>query len=60
VVSVLFWNLAENAATLPHVHCLGLNRSIDIFLFAESPDDLNPALAALNTIDLFRNSKMTV
>ena len=50
VVSVLFWNLAENAAILPHVGCLGRRRSVDIFLFAESPVDLGPALAGLNML----------
>jgi endonuclease/exonuclease/phosphatase family metal-dependent hydrolase len=50
VVSVLFWNLAENPDILPHVRCLGRNRSVDIFLFAESPDNLGPALKGLNTL----------
>lgn len=50
MVSVLFWNLAENAGILPHVRCLGRNHSIDIFLFAESPDDLAPALRELNSL----------
>jgi hypothetical protein len=50
VVSVLFWNLAENPATLLHVGCLGRGRSIDILLFAESPDDLGPALDGLNKL----------
>jgi endonuclease/exonuclease/phosphatase family metal-dependent hydrolase len=47
---VLFWNLAENAAILPHVRSLGLNRSIDIFLLAESPKNLTPALTGLNQL----------
>ncbi|HEY7156194.1 MAG TPA: hypothetical protein VH575_19670 [Gemmataceae bacterium] len=50
MISVLFWNLAENAGILPHVSCLGRSRSVDIFLFAESPADLGPALRGLNTL----------
>ncbi len=50
MVKVLFWNLAENAGILPHVECLGRSHSIDIFLFAESPNDLSTALMGLNTL----------
>jgi hypothetical protein len=32
------------------VRCLGREHSVDILLFAESPDDLGPALTGLNTL----------
>jgi hypothetical protein len=50
VVSVLFWNIAKNPQILPHVRCLGRNYSVDIFLLAECPDDLAPAIDGLNTL----------
>jgi hypothetical protein len=50
VVSILFWNLAGNPAILPHLRCLGRNRSVDIFLLAESPADLGAAVEGLNTL----------
>jgi endonuclease/exonuclease/phosphatase family metal-dependent hydrolase len=35
---------------MPHVRCLGRNYSVDVFLFAESPEDLGPALTGLNSL----------
>ncbi len=50
MVSILFWNLDENSQVLPHVICLGRNRSVDVFLLAESPHDLSPSLDGLNRL----------
>ncbi|MGO9465967.1 MAG: hypothetical protein ACLQVF_17640 [Isosphaeraceae bacterium] len=50
MTSILFWNLAKNASVLPQLICLARNSSIDVFLLAESPDDLGPNLVELNKL----------
>lgn len=52
VISILFWNLDENPATLSHLECMGRKHSVDVFLLAECPSNLNPAIAALNSLNL--------
>jgi hypothetical protein len=48
VVTILFWNLGGNPATLPRLRRLAGVYEVDIFLLAEAPDDLRPAIGALN------------
>jgi hypothetical protein len=50
LISFLFWNIAKNTNIFPHIACLGRHRSIDVFLLAESPDDVNPAIIELNNL----------
>lgn len=52
MVSILYWNIAGRVVTLQHVVCLAQAHSIDVFLFAESPADLDPTVAALNDLDI--------
>lgn len=37
MLTVLFWNLNKNAATLEHLACLGQTHRVDLFLLAEFP-----------------------
>ncbi len=48
MITVLFWNLARNAATLPHLECLAKSHAVDVFLLAEAPVDLSLGLSKLN------------
>lgn len=50
MVSFLFWNTAKEPIVSSHLVCLGRNHSIDVFLIAESPRDLGPAITELNTL----------
>ena len=51
MITVLFWNLAKNAATLPHLECLAKSHAVDVFLLAEAaPLDLNLGLTKLNAL----------
>ena len=50
LITVLFWNLARNAATLPHLECLAKSHDVDVFLLAEAPKDLNLGLTKLNAL----------
>ncbi len=47
MVTILFWNIHKADAVLPHLACLAARHSIDVFLLAECPKDIAPALAAL-------------
>lgn len=47
MITVAFWNVFKKASVLPHLACLGAAHSVDVFLLAECPKDLTPALNAL-------------
>jgi hypothetical protein len=48
VISVVFWNLAKNPATLAHIGCLARTLNVDVFFLAEAPKNLKPALRSLD------------
>jgi hypothetical protein len=48
MLSFLFWNLAKNERTAPYVARLAAAYAVDVFLFAECPDDTQPFLDGLN------------
>lgn len=50
MVTFLFWNIAKKSDMLTHVACLGRTHSIDVFLLAESPPNLSPAIDRLNAL----------
>lgn len=50
MITVVFWNLAKNRSTLAHVKCLAQLRSVDVFIFAECPRNLKPAIRDLDTL----------
>lgn len=53
MVTILFWNLGGNLATLPRLRLAG-TFGVDIFLLAEAPDDLSRALVDLNAAGIGR------
>jgi hypothetical protein len=48
MLSFLFWNLAKNERTVPYVARLATTYTVDVFLFAECPDDTKPLVETLN------------
>lgn len=54
MVTIPFRNLGGNPATLPRLRRLAGRLDVDIFLLAEAPDDLGPALAGLNEAGIGR------
>lgn len=50
--TILFWNLAKKQNALEHLSCLALTHRVDVFLLAESSDDLSPVLQDINKLGL--------
>jgi hypothetical protein len=48
LLTVAFWNVRKKPDVLSHLSCLAKNLGVDVFLLAEAPHDLTPALPALN------------
>ena len=52
MITILFWNLAKQQQVMSHLKCLGQAHSIDVFLLAESPKNLKPAIRDLNSLSV--------
>ena len=50
MITILFWNIAKKESVLDHLICLEHTHSIDVFIFAECPEDLKPAIRNLNSL----------
>ena len=50
MISIFFWNLLKKPQTADYIVRLAGQDSIDVFLFAESPEDLSPVLKGLNSL----------
>ncbi len=50
MVTIAFWNVGKKVLVLPHLACLAVAKAVDVFLLAECPKDLTPALATLNQL----------
>lgn len=49
VVTILFWNVLEKPNVLSHLSCLVQTHSVDVFILAECPEDLEPVIRSLNS-----------
>jgi hypothetical protein len=50
MLTVVYWNLNKKPGILKHVACLAKAHQVDVFLFAESPKNLKPAIRDLNRL----------
>lgn len=50
MVTILFWNLSPNPNALTHLPCLAQTHLVDVFILAECPKDLKPAIKRLNRL----------
>lgn len=48
MLTICFWNLNKKPEVLSHLICLAQSHSVDVFILAECPVDLEPARSALN------------
>ena len=51
MITICFWNLSKKDQTLAHLICLARMYEVDIFILAECPNDLEPAIEGLNGLD---------
>jgi hypothetical protein len=49
MISFLFWNLGGKGQTAPYISRIAMTYAVDVFLFAECPDDLSPIVSGLNS-----------
>jgi endonuclease/exonuclease/phosphatase family metal-dependent hydrolase len=50
VITIIFWNIDKQSKVLAHTPCLASTYSVDVFLLAEAPKNITPALQALNAL----------
>lgn len=52
VITILFWNLDKKPSIMTHLACLAETHSVDVFILAECPKNVKPAIRDLDNLGI--------